>query len=454
MARAPLTCAAAFGALLAARGAWADGGCARPTDAAGIDDYAYGTATVQSFGNDSVLVWYATDGAHAVDTTSTRADGVPDDVADVAQVTADTLARYAIMGYRAPVSDAVNPACGSNGGDGRLDVYLVHMTGADGMTVAEAGRCTTAGTASSCASFLIVQARFADLYRTADLGVRTVLPHETFHAVQNAYDAGLDRFWAEGTAQWAVKTLDPTLTDLERFLPAFFSQTSRALDGPAGGVTSAYLYGAAVWPVFLTARHGDDIVRAILEQEASAGGPAITATDLALQAVGSSVAAEFPLFATWNAATGSRTGVGGYPNGAAYPLSPLSDFTASGGQGITSGLASFIYFAKLDAPADIALDGDPARNAGMWLPFESGVARVDQAVPLPARATGNGIIVVSGTTSNKTDAPFTVSVTTVSTPGNGGGCAVMATGGNPGKTEVGVVVLSCLLYWRRAGRRR
>ena len=47
-----------------------------------------------------VRVWYTKDGRHAVRAASSRLDGVPDDVARVAEVTEDALARYAQMGYR------------------------------------------------------------------------------------------------------------------------------------------------------------------------------------------------------------------------------------------------------------------------------------------------------------------------------------------------------------------
>ena len=244
------------------------------------------------------------------------------------------------MGYRAPVSDSTNPSCGTYGGDGRLDVYLVSMTGADGMTRTDTGRCTMTGAASQCASFIYAQSNFALLYSTADIGIHTVLPHETFHVIQNAYNANIDRFWAEGTAQWAAKTLDPTLTDLERFLPAFFEESSHSIDAPANGVTSSYLYGAAVWPVFLTQRHGNGIVKSILEEEAKAGALAIPAADTVLQASQLSIEEEFPLFAAWNAATGKRTPTSmnaGYANATNYPLVSIAALSAAGATGITSG---------------------------------------------------------------------------------------------------------------------
>lgn len=403
--------------------------CVRPTDPGGVENYEYGTATVKSFGNASVFVWYATDGEHAVNTASTRADGVPDDVADVAQVTGDALASYASMGFLPPISDSLNPSCGSNGGDGRLDVYLVHMVGADGLTDAEAGRCTTAGAAVKCASFLFAQSNYAGYYPTADIGVHTVLPHETFHAVQNAYDSKIDRFWAEGTAQWAAKTLDPSLTDLERFLPDFFSQTSRSLDAPSNGVTSNFLYGSAIWPVFLTQRHTNTIVKSILEQEGIAGGAALDATDVVLKSQQSSLASEYATFAAWNAATGSRASTGGYTDAAKYPEVTLTELpNGATADGSTSGLASYYYHLKTDSAVTVGVGGnDNTRTAATLIPYQNGLPNLGASQTAPALLNGEGILVVSGITTSKVDAPYGTTFgdgASSASSGSSGGCAV------------------------------
>jgi len=402
--------------------------CARPTDPGGDGSYDYGPATVSSFGNARVLVWYALDGEHAVNRKSSRTDQVPDDVVTVAEVTSDALASYAAMGLRAPLSDSLSPGCGSNGGDKRFDVYLVKMRGADGMAVVESGRCASVNP-KQCASYLVAKSNYADTYDTAEIGIRTVLPHETFHAVQNAYDVDLDRFWAEGSAQWAAKTLDPALSDLERNLPAFFSESARSLDAPPAGVTAAFLYGSAIWPVFLSQRYGDDIVRSILEQEAQQGDSAIAAADTVLHSVGSSIADEFPLFAAWNCATGARTGTDGYLNASDYPEVTLSELGATGSQAITSGLASFYYYVRTETATQLVIDTDSTRNRGLLVPLEDGAARVDRLKPLPAELNGEGIVVVSGITTSKKDAPFTVSSQAPalsSTPSSeeGGGCSL------------------------------
>jgi hypothetical protein len=372
----------------------------RPTDAAGYQGYAYGEAEVGSLATERARVHYAKSGAHAPNLASSRQDEVPDSVAFAAQTAEDALRRFAEMGFRAPPSDA---SCASNGGDARLDVYLVAFAAADGVTVPEA--CT----GSVCASFALVDSTFAGRgYLTPEHGFRTVITHELFHAVQNAYRVDVDRFWAEGTAQWAMKVLHPDLTDFDKQLRAFFAEPQRSLDTPPSGVTAGFLYGSAVWPLFLTQNHGASFVRDALEAEAPRK-TTLEAIDEVLGAEGTSLADVYPVFGAWNAATGELAGTGGYPDAATYPgvkSSPLVD----GANGITSGLSYFVYRGELDGPSGISLDTDPERNAAVVVPLEGGKARLERLARLPSNAEGEVLVVVAGITARKTDAPFTVRV--------------------------------------------
>jgi len=401
--------AAALGLALVAASGDAGAQCkGRPTDPAGFQGYAYGAAAVKTYATSRLRVHYATTGAHAPNQASTRGDGVPDTVAYAGDSGETALAKYADMGFKAPPSDA---SCSSNGGDDKMDIYLVAFAGADGTTVSEA--CT----GSSCSSFMLVEATFAGRgYPSIEEGFRTVVAHELFHAVQNAYDTEMDRFWAEGTAQWATKQVFPEILDFERQLPAFFKESSRSLDTAPSGVTAGYLYGSAVWPLFLSLRHGPTTVREIFEGQAG-GAKAIAATDAVLATKGSSIAEAYPVFGAWNVATKSLAGTGGYPDAAKYP-GVATQALADGAAGITSGLAYFAYRGALDAPSNVSLETDGARNAGLVVPLEAGKPNLDKAQKLPANAEGEVIVIVAGITTKKTDAPFTVRI---GAPVSGGG---------------------------------
>jgi hypothetical protein len=370
----------------------------RPTDAAGYQGYSYGDAEAKSFATEKVRVHWATSGTHAPTLTTTRGDGVPDSAAYAADIAEQALAKYGEMGYRAVPSDT---ACPSNGGDDKLDIYLVKFTsGGDGACVSE---CND----GACPSFALVDSTFKNRgYFTPEEGFRTVVTHELFHAIQGLYRTDDDPFWAEGTAQWAMKTVHPELQDFERNLPSFFREPTRSIDAAPTGVTAGYLYGAAVWPLFLATAHGPETIREIFETQAE-GQKALDATNRVLEKKGSSLAEAFPMFAAWNVATAALAGTGGYPDGARYPgikTAVLED----GATAITSGLGYYAYRGTLDAPRQIALETDAGRNGGVVVPIEGGKARIDRAQKLPANAEGEVLVVVSGTTTKKTDAPFTI----------------------------------------------
>lgn len=406
----------------------------RPTDAAGYAGYSYGAEPVKAYDAARARVHYTTTGSHATVVATTRADGVPDTVALAGEVADKALGKYGEMGFKSPPSDA---AC-QNADDAKLDIYLVAFAGADGTTVPVACNGT-----SECSSFLLVEATFAGRgYPSVAEGFRTVVAHELFHAVQNVYDSELDRFWAEGTAQWAMKTVYPELADFENQLPAFFKDNTRSLDSQPSGVTAGFLYGSAVWPLFLSLRHGPDTVRLILEKEAD-GTKSIAAADAVLLTKGSSIAQDLPIFGAWNAATKSLAGTGGYPDAAKYP-GVKTVVLADGVAGVTSGLPYFVYRGTLDAASKISLETDAARNAGVVVPIEGGKAALDKAKALPANAAGEVLVVVAGITTKKTDAPFTVHIGAPDAPGSSGASGTSGASGSSsgGSSSGGCAVVS------------
>jgi hypothetical protein len=401
----------------------------RPTDAGGFLGYDYGTDVVKTYDTALVRVHYAATGHHAPHPASTRPDGVPDTVAFAGDTGQDALTRYAQMGFLSPPADT---PCASNGGDEKLDIYLVSFAGADGSTTPE--NCSGA----VCGSFVLAESTFDGRgYATAQEGFKTVITHELFHAVQNAYDSQLDRFWAEGSAQWAMKTLHPELPDFENQLPDFFAHPDHSLDSLPSGAVAGYLYGSAVWPLFLTLTQGDGTVKGILELEAGGKKKAMDATNAYLATKGSSVGQAFTLFSAWNAATKSPVPVAGegYPNAAAYPGVKKAAL-ADGVMGITSGYSSYAYTGTLNGPTTVALTTDATRNAGLLVPLLGGKADLKNAKSLPATASGDVLVIVAGITSKKTDGPFTISLAaaadgdagpdaspTTGGGGSGGGCA-------------------------------
>lgn len=434
----------AVGMVAAARPASAQ--CtARPTDPGGTEGVEFGVAS-KTYDTASIRVHYATTGTHAVTPESTRGDGVPDMVAHAGDTAEDALGKFAAMGFRKPPSDM---GCSANGGDGKLDIYLVKFPNADGSTK------TASCDGRACSSFLLCESTFFGKgYPTVKEGFTTVVVHELFHAVQNAYDQGMDRFWAEGTAQWAMKKLHPELVDFERQLPAFFKEPGRSIDTQPMGAVAGYLYGSAVWPLFLSLKYGDDTVQKTLEAQAD-GTTSLAAVDKVLGEKGASLAKAFPTFAAWNVGTSDRAGTGGYPDGAKYPAIAIKA-AEDGTEGITTGYSYAALSIDPGGSAGVSLETDEARNAGVLVPLEGGKANIDKAAFLPANADGPAIVVVAGITSKKTDAKWVLRIgapvasSSSSSSGGGGdegGCSVG--GGESGGVAGWLAGLAAIVVVRR-----
>lgn len=406
----------------------------RPTDPSGYGGYVYeGTPKSYATPEGNVRVWWTETGSHAPPLATTRMDGVPDVVATIGDVAEKAKTGFEKLGFKPALSDGGYPTCASNGGDGRFDIYLVLFKGADGLTATE--RCT--GTPQVCPGFMLVEKNFvARGYKTAREGAETVVAHEYFHMVQNAYDAKMDRFWAEGSAQWAVKRVFPHIVDLERFLPDFFADTERPIDTPPAGVTAGFLYGAAIFPQFIGEKHGDATVREIMDALGAGTSPLLSAADQVFTAKGTSLPDEFATFASWNLATGSRAADGGYASAVSYPMADLAgdfpDGVDASLDGITAGYSARYFAAHDPTPRTISLETDDTRLGGLALPLVDGRVQLAKAQKLPARVEGETVLVLAGRSSKKTDVHYVLRAQPIAEPQQpapaapseaGGGCS-------------------------------
>lgn len=443
----------------------------RPTDPGGVSGISYEAAELSYFDSPSkrARVHYALAGINAPPAKSTLEAGVPDAIVIAAQAAEDAFAKYEELGFAAPLGDGDSP-CEQNGGSDAVDIYVLKFSAADGQVLAD--HCLS-GTPKRCAGYMLVENDFlGGGYADTAEGMRTVVPHELFHLVQDAYDAGLERWWAEGSAQWAAKQVYPELQDLERFLPAYFDAPWRPLNVPPTGVVASFLYATAIWPVFLEERYGASIVQAIYAGMGD-GQKVLDATDAALAERAGSLPADFARFASYNAATGTRApDTGGYPDAASYPEVALEPWdTASGSvQGVMSGLSTAYYSVETSEPLEVALAADPARVTGLLIPLVDGRADVSSARLLPVTLEGAGVVVVAGQSRERTDAPFTLSAGAEATPSGGSegsgdtdspgssGCSLSPAGGSArapwANAGVSLAIMVSLLGRLRAKSRR
>lgn len=356
-----------------------------------------------TFGRGSVLVHYATSGPD----TATLAFATQ--VADIAE---DALTRLVALGFRRPISD------GALGGDDRIDIYLRDLDQADGNVSVDS--CD----GDLCVGHAQAENDFAGFgYPSIEEGIRSVVPHELFHLIQNAYSTGQSATWSEGSAVWAVEHLyGAGNADFERFLPSFLGKTFRPFERPAGGFGDAYPYGASLWPVFLEQEFGASVIVDLwtgCEQ-----GDFLDAT-----------AQLVPFDETWiaftrrNALTGMYAVDGGYPDASSYPEAPRDEPNA----------------------ARVAIEGLSARYVPIILTERSRIelattvriaASVDNVEftgsPLAATLEPGGYqLVITGLSPNTLATQVDIAI---GPPLDDGGCSA---GGAP------ALLLAVLLPWRR-----
>jgi hypothetical protein len=405
-----------------------------------------GEATYGVAGGD-VLVHYATTGTDAVPATDANANGTPDFVEAVATTAEAALDQYVAFGFRAPLSDT------GIGGDARLDIYLRDLVSADG----NAG--TDGCTGTRCYGYVVAENDYAGFgYPTPLVGIQTVVPHEVFHLVQQAYSNNQPSSWTEGSAVWAVEELfGAANSDFEHFLPAFLTRSFRPFERPIAGFGDSYPYGAALWPYFLAHRFDRNVV--VDAWKASESADFLAACDAALRSRGSGLEAAFIDFTRWNLFTGARAAGGRYPDAGAWAQVPReAPITAAGRLFVEGMSARYVPIFVADKPR-IALTPPSGFRIAAWLvrdeggTLASGVELVEQDGVLAATvdAPGGYTLVVTGLTRNTIATAVEVALTPpVEEPpdgeGDDGGCS--AAGGR-GTGQAALLVLGALAAARR-----
>jgi MYXO-CTERM domain-containing protein len=345
----------------------------RPTEPNAYLDIGYEDATVNSWAvpGDHFRVWWAEDGRHAVPSADDDGDGIPNFVETVgttAEEVADLLERE---GWRTALPDEVTNSPLPDGGDDLFDIYLVDFAGgSDGLVVRNV--CTNA-TPATCTAHMLMENDFARSgYSSVEEGIRVLVSHEYFHAVQAAYVDSIPAWYSEGTATWFEEHYYADQSDFERLANGYLSETGRSLNSRSQGPFDSFNYGAALFFHFIDLQYGHDVIRRSLE-ELSQGAEPLDAIETALGEVDATLAETFERFAAWNVFTGSRAGDGGYPASADYQTVPISTIDASGGvnydirvdalstryaQMTLSGSATLALAEETDAAVFIVIDPD------------------------------------------------------------------------------------------------
>lgn len=285
----------------------------RPTDP--DDPMGYEGAATDSIvsPNGYARIWWATEGDHQPPGEDSDDNGVPDFVDHAVQL-ADELAIFTESeGWRLPLVVDEEGGGFVSMDQAPLDIYLVDFSAGDGHYRRE--QCGFQNGQEVCAGHLRMENDFSPLYYpTREHGLKVVLVHEYFHAVQAAYHAEIPAWWSEGGATWFEEYYWPEQDDFERLTDYYFEEYERSLHDRQRGAFDSYAYGASLFVYFLALHLGAEGVQAIHDQISEGKETERAVADL-LESEFAPLAEAFELFAVWNLFTGSRAvAPQGYPD--------------------------------------------------------------------------------------------------------------------------------------------
>ncbi len=240
-------------------------------------------------------VHYDISGFHSPDMSDIDSNTVPDYI-DSTMVYFEFALDIIIdqLGYRIPLNDN-----GLGGGD-EIDIYVQEYSSKGyGATQPD----DFLGDTSS--AFIYIDNNFAESqYGTKGYdALRITAAHELFHVVHYAYAVDSDlMWWMEQSSVWMEEIMWEDANDYFFLLKYFFYDTEtnkRPIDYNNGN----FIYGAAIWPIFLALQYGNDIIRKIWEALSVSKTKSIQVFDSVLPG---GLAQAFHEFAIWNYFTGQR----------------------------------------------------------------------------------------------------------------------------------------------------
>jgi hypothetical protein len=258
---------------------------------------------------DHFVLYYThlTAGNHAPAPDDADGNGIPDYIENLGLYFERAWALYTTsvsssgLGYDAPPRNGKYPIC----------VYSL-TSGFSGMTWPD----STSGHRAT--SHISIDAHLYEPY------VRAVAAHELFHAFQFGYNYTASSWWKEASAEWASNEV---FSDVDTYLIPYydwFQVPDWSLDYTDGW----HEYGDSIWAKHLAETHGRDFIRAIwLNQRLDNDSVRVITRTLA--SVGTTLAAQFRDFASWNWYTGDRADGAHYRQAQYFPEITPDDNPAS-----------------------------------------------------------------------------------------------------------------------------
>ncbi len=220
-----------------------------------------------------------------------------------------------ILGFKPPAGDN-----GAGGGD-EIDVYVRNFgTGGYGITYPEVQADKTVS-----AYFQIDNDYKESQYATKSYAaLKVTTAHEFFHVIQFSYNinSSILIWWMEQIGTWMEEYAWGDVNDYLAYLKNFYLyQNKYPIDHISSG--DNFMYGAVVWPIYLSKRFGDGIIRSLWETIISDRNYSIATFD---RVIPGGLAAAVNEFGIWNYFTAGKADPGAFfPDGSRFAYTVATD---------------------------------------------------------------------------------------------------------------------------------
>jgi hypothetical protein len=246
---------------------------------------------------------YVTTGVDAVPLADTNANGVPDYV--------ERVGEYFDYSW---TTEVTNLGFGTPPHSPYFSVTIKNLSGIYGVTYAQGGGSTRIEIENDFVGFPPNDDPDGDVLGAAKVTACHEFKHSTQYVVSNWSEGG----WVEVDATWCEEIVYPAANDYHNYLSSGSPISNPAFPLDDGGTGS---YEDCVWQLYMS-EHWDVqmIVNLWLYRRTHQAEPMLTSYDTILRTYGTSIADCWPLFTTWNYATGARNESGfGYHDAPDYP---------------------------------------------------------------------------------------------------------------------------------------
>lgn len=262
-----------------------------------------------------------------------------------------------VLGFRAPRSD--NGAGGGN----EIDVYIQELgNGNYGVTYPDQ---ISNGTSSA---YIILDNNYSgNQYYSKGLdGLRVTSAHEFFHVIQFGYLYDPDwnlLWWMEQSATWMENRAWDDINDYLNYLWFFFRDSHL----PINSINNNFEYGAVIWPMYLSKRFGEQIIRNLWETLAASPKGGISCFN---DIIPTGLDAALNEFGIWNYFTKDRANTEQfYSDGNLFPYSVSLDL-----QKYESTPDSLNISSLSSSFAEILFIGDWGQEDGLKINFSTNKA--------------------------------------------------------------------------------